>query len=179
MHPSVRYAVLGGLLLHALAGPSSVGAQSGDAPEPPAAPMAARLTSRDLTLLRWIVGDWRGMGVDGTTQLPFYERYRFVDDSTLLVESFDDSTWRAPSERTRYELRAGRFGNDGTGALWVAVGIDTLGVDFAPVARARNTFRWGRAAGSGRRPAQWQATIAWSAKGGTRAQRHYRMERVR
>jgi hypothetical protein len=176
MRPLVRHALLGGLVLHALTGAASARAQSADAP---AAPTAARLTTRDLARLRWIVGDWRGTGVDGTTQAPFYERYRFADDSTLLVESFDDSTWRAPSEVTRYELRATHLGNDGSGARWVAVGIDSLGVDFAPVARARNTFRWGRAAGSGRRPAQWHATIAWIAKGGARAQRHYRMERVR
>ena len=175
MHPSVRYAVLGGLLLHALAATASAGAQSAGAPP---ARTAARLTSRDLARLRWIVGDWRGTGVDGTNQAPFFERYRFADDSTLLVESFDDSTWRAPSEVTRYELRATFFGNDGTGARWVAVGIDSLGVDFAPVARARNIFRWGRAAGSGRRPAEWRATIAWVGKGGVREQRHYRMERV-
>ena len=178
MQPTVRHAVLGGLLLHALA-TSVVSAQASTAQPPKPAPTAARLTKGDLARLRWIVGDWRGTGVDGTAQAPFYERYRFANDSTLLVESFDDSTWRAPNETTRYELRAGRFGNASTGASWVAVGVDSLGVDFAPVARARNTFRWGRAAGAGRRPAQWRATIAWTETNGARQQRHYRMERVR
>src|SRR5690349_7434643 len=124
-------------------------------------PAAARLATRDLAKLRWIVGDWRGTGVDGTAQPPFFERYRFADDSTLLVESFEDSTWSRVSETTRYELRGGRFGNVGTGARCVAVAIDSLGASFAPVAKARNTFRWARDAGAGRRPREWRATISW------------------
>ena len=143
------------------------------------AAVPARLTTRDLARLRWIVGDWRGVGVDGTAQPAFYERYRFADDSTLLVESFDDSTWTRPSETTRYALRGGRFGNISAGAQWVAVGIDSLGVDFAPVARARNVFRWSRAPGDRARPREWRATITWSDAAGTVQHRYYRMQRVR
>ena len=143
------------------------------------APVPARLTTRDLARLRWIVGDWRGVGVDGTKQPAFYERYRFADDSTLLVESFDDSTWTRASETTRYQLRGGRFANAGTGAQWVAIAIDSVGVDFAPVARARNGFRSSRSAGTGPRPREWRATITWPHAFGAGQDRFYRMQRVR
>jgi hypothetical protein len=75
--------------------PPAVGAQAA-APAAPASPAATpvRVTPREFATLRWIAGDWRGGGTGGTMQPPFYERYRFADDSTLLVESFADSTWR-------------------------------------------------------------------------------------
>jgi hypothetical protein len=136
------------------------------------------VTRAQFARLRWIAGDWRGIGVDGTTQAPFFERYRFVDDSTLLVESLSDSTRRTVSETSRYELRDGRLGNTGAGARWVAVALDSLGVDFAPVARARNTFRWERAARAGARPAAWRATIASIDRTGATVRRHYLMQRL-
>lgn len=159
----------------ALLAPATLRAQAGS----PSQPAAARLSTRDLARLRWIVGDWRGTGVDGTTQASFFERYRFADDSTLLVETFSDSTWRTLTETSRWELRGGRLTNTGTGARWIAVKLDERAVDFAPLARARNSFRWARVAGDRGRPAEWRATISWTDAAGTRQQRFYRMERVR
>jgi hypothetical protein len=144
------------------------------APATPATP--ARVTPQQFAQLRWIVGDWRGSGTAGTRQAPFYERYRLANDSTLLVESFADSTWRRLTETTRFELRGGRLGNAGTGPQWTATAIDSLGVSFGPVARVRNTFRWERAAGTGRRPSAWRATITPAGGAGSR---YYLMERVK
>jgi hypothetical protein len=143
------------------------------------APAAARLTARDLARLQWIVGDWRGTGIDGTSQAPFFERYRFANDSTLLVESFADSTWRAPTETTRWELRGGRLTNPGTGAQWIASRLDARSIEFAPLARARNSFRWARLGSDRGRAREWRATVSWTDAAGTRQQRVYRMERVR
>ena len=142
-------------------------------------PAAARLAVGDLARLQWIVGDWRGIGIDGTLQAPFYERYRFADDSTLLVESFADSSWQAPTETTRWELRGGRLANPGPGAQWIAVRLDARSIEFAPLARARNGFRWARLGSAGGPAQEWRATISWSDAAGTRQQRAYRMERVR
>jgi hypothetical protein len=144
----------------------------------PAPPTAASVTLRQFAALRWLAGDWRGAGTDGTAQAPFYERYRFPDDSTLIVESFRDSTWRTVSETSRYELRGGRLGNVGSGARWVATRIDSLGAELGPAARARNAFRWERAAGAGRRPATWRATILPLGEPGATPSR-YLMTRVR
>jgi len=136
--------------------------------DPP--PVAARLAASDLRALRWIEGAWRGTG-DG--QAPFYERYRFVDDSTLDVESFADSTLAKATDVTRYALRGGRFANEGSGAQWVAVSRDGSAISFAPVRGARNSFTW--------RPESrdlWIATLTWPAAGTTPARtRTYRMAR--
>jgi hypothetical protein len=148
------------------------------APRDGSAQAPARVTVRALARLRWIVGDWRGTGTGGTTQAPFFERYRFADDSTLVVESYADSTWQTISETAQYELRGGRFGNPGPGAQWVAVRVDSVGVDFAPVAIAQNAFRWERAPGSGTRPDEWRATITPIDPTGPTPPRQYLMERV-
>ena len=132
----------------------------------------AVLRPTDLGALRWIVGSWRGSG-DG--QAPFYERYRFTDDSTLLVESFKDSTLAEVTEGTRYELRGGLFANASTAqsAQWVAVRLDRGAITFAPVRRARNRFTW--------RPESadvWTADLEWPASNAAPARsRSYRMVR--
>lgn len=173
---AARVAAFALALATVVAAPGSAAAQSQGVSR---APTPARLSVRDLARLRWIVGDWRGIGADGTPQAAFFERYRFADDSTLLVESFSDSTWRTITETARWELRRGRLGNRGPGAQWVAVRLDADAVEFAPVARARNSFRWARAGGDRVRPALWRATISWTDAAGTTQRRTYRMERVR
>ena len=42
-------------------------------------PAPKEITRADLAKLRWIVGTWRGTGGDVA---PFYERYKFENDST-------------------------------------------------------------------------------------------------
>ncbi len=131
------------------------------------------LRTTDLRALQWIVGTWRGSG-DG--QSPFYERYRFVDDSTLLVESFRDSTVMAVSESTRYELRGGRFASAGPPAApqWVAVRLTGGAITFAPVRRARNRFTWKPVSAE-----EWAADLVWPPvdSGATPRTRSYRMVR--
>ena len=105
---------------------------------------------------------------------PFYERYRFEGDSTLLVESFPDETMSKVNDVTRFELRDGVFGNHGSEARWAAAELDDGSVTFEPVARARNSFRWERESRD-----VWKAVLKWPALGGTPAkQRVYRMERM-
>jgi hypothetical protein len=149
-------------------------APAAPAPAPPAAApqAAARLTRADLRGLRWIEGSWRGSGAG---QAPFYERYRFVDDSTLVVDSFADSTLAPVGESTRFELRGGRLGNAGTAVRWVASRLDARSVDFVPVAGARNTFTWRYES-----PDRWTALLHWPASD-TRPARDatYTMERMR
>jgi len=143
-------------------------------PAPPtASPQAAvRLTRTDFRRLRWIEGSWRG---SGSGQAPFYERYRFADDSTLVVDSFADSTLATVSESTRFELRGGSLGNAGQAVRWVAARLDDRAVDFVPVAGARNTFTWRYET-----PDRWTALLHWPPSD-TRPARSatYTMERMR
>lgn len=141
--------------------------------QPPAATAPrttpATITRAEFTRLRWIAGSWRGTGVG---QPPFYERYRFVDDSTLLVDSFADSTLATVTETSRYELRGGRLGNTGN-VRWGAVTIDAASVRFAPIAGARNEFTWTRESRDA-----WVAVLRWPAAAGQPArERTYRLTR--
>jgi hypothetical protein len=90
--------VVAGILLSAV----------GCAREQPAA-TPANITAVDLKKLSWIEGTWRGTG-DGTA--PFYERYRFQNGDTLVVEELADGGSGAVKRTTCYELKTGRFGSD-------------------------------------------------------------------
>lgn len=129
-------------------------------------------TASDLKKLRWIEGTWRGIG---DVDKPFFERYHFENESTLVVESFSYETLSKVNEVTRFELRDGKFGNLGEGARWAATRIDDGSITFEPVARARNSFRWMRQSKD-----IWNAILIWPATENSPAkQRIYQMERFR
>jgi hypothetical protein len=127
-----------------------------------------------LAQLRWISGYWRGEGTAGTTQAPFFERYRFGSDSVLLVDSFADSTFTRMTGTARYLWRAGRFANvpAGDGVQWAATRVDSTMAEFAPVTGTVRGFRWARGASRD----QWTATILPPPSGGSA--RHYLMRRA-
>lgn len=172
------------LLLAACTSPRAEPAvDSAAAAQPPGAPAssaAAVLTPAALRRLRWLEGSWRGVDASGAggADDAFYERYRFADDSTLLIDAFRDSTFTVVTEQSRYELHAGRFEKAGVGARWVVVRLgDDGAVDFAPVRGARNAFTW--------RPLSadaWTAELRWPADpatpNGAARRRTYRMTRV-
>ncbi len=97
------------------------------------------ISANDLKKLRWIEGAWRGTG---DVEKPFYERYRFENESTLAVESFDDETLSKVTDVTRFELKDGQFGGGGEGSRWVATELTDSSITFSPVTKARNSFRW-------------------------------------
>jgi hypothetical protein len=128
------------------------------------------VSTSDLRSLRWIEGTWRGIG---DVEKPFFERYHFENDSTLIVESFPDETLSKVEDVTRFELRNGQFGNWGEGARWIATQLNEGSITFEPVARARNTFRWERQSKD-----VWKAVLTWPATGNNPAkQKAYQMER--
>ena len=130
-------------------------------------PAAKNLSTADISKLRWIEGTWRGSGVD---QKPFFERYRFENDSTLAVDSFPDEKLDKVEDTSRFELKDGRFGN----GSYVASSIDDNGINFEPLANANNSFRWERVSEN-----VWKATLQWPAKGDKPArERVYNMERI-
>ncbi|HET9786301.1 MAG TPA: hypothetical protein VFP47_04160 [Pyrinomonadaceae bacterium] len=117
--------------------------------------------------MRWIEGTWRGSGVD---QAPFFERYRFENESTLAVDSFPDEKLDKVEDTSRFELKDGRFGNEG----YVASSIDDNGINFEPAGKSKNSFRWERVSDNA-----WKATLKWPAEGNKPArERIYNMERI-
>jgi hypothetical protein len=137
----------------------------------PAKPILKNITPADLAKLRWIEGSWRGTG---DIDKPFYERYKFENETTLVVESFDDDKFGKPSDVSRFELKDGEFSSsDPEGRRSAASAIDANSVTFEPVAKSRNSFRFERESDN-----SWKATLAWPATDKAPAgQRIYKMER--
>jgi hypothetical protein len=112
---------------------------SSDTQTPTAAPASTvtpkTVTTAELQKLKWIEGTWRGTG---ETQPPFFERYRFENDSTLVMEELADESLSKVNGTTRYELKDGRFGTDRA----VATALDDTSVTFSPLISGRNSFRW-------------------------------------
>jgi hypothetical protein len=110
------------------------------------AAIPAKVTANDLRKLLWIEGTWRGTGY----QTPFFERYSFENDETLIVEYLTDESVSKVDRTTRYDLKDGRFGNDRS----VATEVTDNYITFSSVANAKNTFRWQKESAD-----SWKAVI--------------------
>ena len=137
---------------------------------PAAQQPAKKITTSDLQKLRWIEGTWRGTG---EVDKPFFERYRFEDDSTLAVDSFEDETLAKVTDTSRFVWKDGEFGGGAEGHRYVAVSLDDRAIEFGPGVNVNNSFRW-----ESESKDVWKATIILPAKGDKPArQRVYKMER--
>jgi Putative lumazine-binding len=121
------------------------GAQSPTTAGAAAAP--ARVSVAQFRDAQWLEGTWRGRMSNGKY---FYERYTRVNDSTIQVLHFPDSTLAASNETDSITLRDGvvRHGRA------VALRFDAQGIDFAAPPRATPQFTFTPAAGG-----RWTATI--------------------
>ena len=128
------------------------------------------LTVADLKKLRWIEGTWRGTG---DVAKPFFERYRFENETTLAVDGFEDGTLAKVTDTTRFTLTGGQFSGGSEGSSYVAVSLDDRSIEFGPAVNVRNSFRWERESDD-----VWKATIMLPANGDKPArQRVYKMDR--
>jgi hypothetical protein len=115
---------------------------------------AGQYTVADFRNLRWLEGRWRGFMPDGKT---FYEQYRFLDDSTIAMHSFADSTFTRSTDSSRVQLRNSAVTSAGLTAAWVATRLDSTGADFAPQRGVSNRFTWARESAT-----RWNATLRWT-----------------
>ena len=113
----------------------------------------ARVTAAQFRDARWLEGTWRGRMSSGKY---FYERYTRVNDSTIQILHFPDSTLVASNETDSITLRDGvvRHGRA------VALRFDAKGIDFAAPPRTTPQFTF-TPAGAG-----WTATIQPGNQGG-------------
>ena len=117
-----------------------------------AQPPLATVTREQFAQLRWLEGTWRGTGVG---QAPFYERYRVVNDTTIHMESFDDSTLTTTSGESDIVLTGGQVLNRGEGGRASgAVRVDANAIEFVPAPNGF-AFTWRR----GATPDEWIAEI--------------------
>ena len=161
MHRSAFALVLLALVL-CTARPSTAQDPHGSA----SSPVAASVSEKEFRALRWLEGNWRGAAAG---EKPFYEGYRFVDDSTMVMTYYADSTFARPTGTATVELRNGGVYHRSGNALWVVTRHDESGLQFAPVERARNHFVWKRES-----PSAWTATLTAP----NRPAVVYRLERI-
>jgi hypothetical protein len=121
--------------------------------------------------LRFLEGRWRGTMPDGK---PFFEEYRFLDDTTILKLAYADATFAKSTDSSRIELRDSTVADMGKTSRYVASRLDSLGADFIPQFGATNTFTWAKES-----PTRWLATIRWTDRNGQPQSVVYPMERVR
>jgi hypothetical protein len=138
-------------------------AASGDAQS-----AAGHYSLQDFGRLRWIEGNWRGQLPDRSY---FYERYHFLNDSTIAMHSFADSTLMRATDSAAITLRGGTVTDAGAAAQWVATRLDSTAVDFTPVQPAYGPFSW-----ESESPNRWTATLR--SRDPAKAPTVYRMERV-
>jgi hypothetical protein len=116
----------------------------------PVQPAAGQFTLQDFAPLRWLEGSWRGRLPDGGY---FYERYRMLDDSTIVMHGFPDSTFATATDSARITLRGGTVADEG-GSRWLATRLDSSVVEFASERDASNGFIWARESSD-----RWKATL--------------------
>lgn len=146
-------------------------------PGPPASPAgtgtraaAVTVTPADFRTFRWIEGTWRGTGggID-----PFYERYEFVDDSTLRRYSFADSTLGAVSDSARIGLRGSQVLDPVHDPEWQVTAFDSTSWRFESIEHAGRAFTWRRDT-----PDSWTATLESRDAAGNPQQRIYTLVRL-
>ena len=137
------------------------------APQTQATP-SKNITPSDVAKLKWIEGTWRGMDGDK----PFFERYRFENGTTMVVETLADETLSKVEETSLFELKDGEFGHTDGDKRSAASSITADAVQFVPAAGGGNSFRFERQ-GDG----TWRAVLEWPAANGKPAgQKIYKME---
>ena len=145
---------------------ASSGQQAQGSPAP--VPSPKTITTADLQKLKWIEGTWRGTG---EVQPPFFERYKFENDSTLVMEELADESLGKVNSTTRYELTDGRFGTERA----VATALDDTSVTFSALIPGRNSFRW-----QSESKDSWKAILTLPATGTAPAKETiYKLERVK
>lgn len=173
MNPSSFCFVLSAFLLAACA--RDPGADTGTARGSGAAASAntiaaVRVTVDEFGRLRWLEGRWRGAEGAGA---PFFESYRFVDDSTIQQYTHADSTFGAVSDSGLIRLRGDTVTSGWPVPRYVATAISADSVHFAALPGASNDFTW-RSRGHG----IWTARLTWDSAGVAR-ERIYEMRAVR
>lgn len=122
-----------------------------------------------LKKLRWIAGTWRGVGEGQAKQDPFYERYVFIDDTTLVVETLTDETLAKVKDRVPYVLR----GDSLTTPAGFAAKVAADSVTFSIRDLETSQFTWRRNGDS-----TWTAVVTSLDGDGTRDHFYYRMTRA-
>lgn len=118
----------------------------------PAVASAQRVTLAQFKKLTWLAGTWRGSGGNYPS---FFEEYRFINDSTILMQSLSDSTFRTATDSSAIELRNGAIASRGDGGRFSdALVVTDTSIQFRRRGATTGGWTWTRVSAD-----EWIATI--------------------
>lgn len=126
------------------------GAQS-DAGKAAPAPAAVTASLDQFRQLQWIGGRWLG---SGGAYPAFYEEYQVVDDSTVQMRAFSDSTFSTATDSSWIELRNGGIRSRSGNSESIVVGLSADSVRFARPGSASGGHTFTRVSAD-----EWKATL--------------------
>ena len=128
----------------------------------------ASVTRQQFRAWTWIEGTWRGRGGNYPS---FFEEYRFINDSTLRMRSFSDSTLRLATDSSLIEWRAGNVQSRSGGSTTPAVTFTPTSVRFMPPGATAGGYTFTRVSNNA-----WTATLHPRKAGGNETV--YTMKRI-
>ena len=128
------------------------------------------ITPAEFRSLAWLEGRWRGTQNDSN---PFFEEYRFADDSTIRSLTLADSAWTRVSDSGQIRLRGGIVTTGDSASGYTLTALDSASAHFEPRGRASNAFTWRRLPDG-----TWSATLNWRDASGRPAERVYIMRPI-
>ena len=125
----------------------------------PASQSPPATVSRDqFKQLEWIAGTWRG---SGGAYPAFFEQYRFINDTTILMRSFADSTLRATTDSSVIAWRGGAIRSGSDRSPSVVVEFSPTSVRFMQPGAAAGGYTFTRVSAD-----EWTATLHPTTSGG-------------
>ena len=133
--------------------------------------MGKEFSQSDFQKLRWLEGTWRGS--DGGKGA-FYEGYHFINDTTIEIEFFADSTLSKINGKGMVRLSDKSIINGAGSTFWAATSVDDRSIHFAPKQNVSNYFSWEKESND-----VWIARLKNVDSQGRQIETVYRMERYK
>ena len=123
---------------------------------------------KDFKKLAWLQGEWEGAA---TGEAPFYEQYKFLNDSTLALLSYKDSSFTGVPDTGWIVLQQNTIIHRSGKALWKLTSLSEKELVFAPV-NVKRGFVWRKENND-----QWSAILEMVNKEGVVSTKIYELKR--
>ena len=111
----------------------------------------ASVTRPQFQSVRWLVGVWRG---SGGAYPAFFEEYRLLNDSTIRMRAFTDSTLSVISDSSTIAWRDGAVESRSARSVYEAVEVTPTSIRFARQGAERGGHTFTRVSAD-----EWTATL--------------------
>jgi hypothetical protein len=129
-------------------------------------------SNADLEKFRWMEGSWRGSEASGKN--PFFERYRFVGNAKIEIDSFSDATLSKVDNQSSIYVENGELIYQNGKMRWKATKLDGSVMEFAPKEKTTDPFAWTKESTDA-----WTARLAGKDAQGSKTETIYRLERIK